>query len=156
MGDRHLVAALRNNVGILRGLVGAMSPEAVERRIKDYWTVLEHLEHLVLTQAMLLGRMEQFLAEERPTMKPYTPGEASPATKGAAVLLDEFAALRERQAALVEKAPEATWKKRGEHPEYREYGFEILVRHTVLHDSYHMCRMEDLWIMKPENIRELA
>jgi hypothetical protein len=150
-----LIAALRGNVQVLRGLVGSMTEEAIVRRIQDYWTVREHLEHLVICQAMLLGRMGQFLAEERPAMKPYNPDGAPPATKGIASLLDEFEALRAKQIALIEDASEAVWKRKGTHPEYRDYGFEILVRHTLLHDSFHMWRMEELWIMKEELIQEL-
>ena len=151
----ELAAGLRNNAAVLRNFMAEMSDEAVDRRIKDYWTIREHLEHLVLCQAMLLGRMEQFVAEERPVMKPYVPTEAPPAARSVGVLLDEFEALRSRQLTLIEGASEAVWARKGEHPEYKDYGFEILVRHTLLHDSFHMLRMEELWIMKEELIQEL-
>jgi hypothetical protein len=155
MKRTELIAGLQNNVAVLRGLVAAMDAQALERRIKDYWTVKEHLEHLVICQRMLLGRMEQFLVEGCPIMKPYIPGDAPAAKKSVAEMLDEFESLREKQLALIEGASEAVWAKGATHSEYKEYGFEILVRHTLLHDSFHMCRMEELWIMKEELIKEL-
>jgi hypothetical protein len=155
MMGTELILGLRNNVELLRGLVASMGSPAIERRIKDYWTGKEHLEHLVICQRMLLGRMEQFLVEERPIMKPYIPLDAPAVTKSVAELLDEFELLRGKQLALIEGASDAIWAKKASHSEYKEYGFEILVRHTLLHDSFHMCRMEELWIMKEELIKEL-
>jgi hypothetical protein len=151
----ELIAGLRNNVPVLRGLVASMDPQTIERRIKDYWTVKEHLEHLVVCQRMLLGRMEQFLVEARPIMKPYVPGDAPLAMKSVADMLDEFENFRGKQLELIEGASDAVWGKQASHSEYKEYGFEILVRHSLLHDSFHMCRMEELWIMKEELIKEL-
>ncbi len=158
MPKKDLLVGLRNNEAVLKSLVEAIEPEAIERRIKDYWTIREHLEHLVVTQRMLLGRMGQFLAEERPVMKPYIPEDrpaASDSKRGAAELVEEFVGLREKQVALAKRAGRAVWAKEGVHPEYRKYGFEILLRHTLLHDSFHMWRMEELWIEKEELIKEL-
>jgi len=150
MKRAYFATALKNNVALLRDLVNAVPPAGLDRRVKDYWTLREHLEHLVLTQKMLLGRLEQFKTEARPVMKPYVPETAPPATASAQALLDEYEAVREKQLAIVEAADEAIWAKRAEHAEYREYGFEILVRHIVLHDSFHMARMEELWFVKEE------
>jgi uncharacterized damage-inducible protein DinB len=151
----ELIAGMRANAQVLRGLIDSMSPEEIDRRIKSFWTVREHLEHLVICQRMLLGRMEQFLVEERPAMKPYNPGDAPAATKAIEALLGDFEDLRKKQLTLVEGAGDDVWAKTATHPEYREYGFEILLRHTLLHDAFHMYRMEELWIMKEELIHEL-
>jgi hypothetical protein len=155
MKRQELIAGLRNGPAVLRGFVESMGSEALGRRVKDFWTITEHLEHLVVTQRMLLGRLQQFVAEEKPTMRPYVPSEAPAATKAAEALLAEFEALRAEQLALIEGASDAVWARKGVHPEYKDYGFEILVRHAHLHDYYHMCRMEDLWIMKEDLIPEL-
>lgn len=158
MLKKDLITGLTNNKRILRQFVSAMQAEAIQRRIKDYWTIYEHLDHLVVTQRMLLGRIQQFLAEERPVMKPYVPEdkpEVENASKSATELVLEFEKLRDEQVALIKKANRTVWQKEGIHPEYRKYGFEILLRHVLLHDSFHMWRMEELWIEKEELIREL-
>ena len=158
MLKKDLIAGLTVNKGILRQLISTMEPEAIKRRIKDYWTIYEHLDHLVVTQKMLLGRIKQFLAEDRPTMKPYIPEdkpEVENASKSAAQLVGEFERLRDEQLVLIKKAKRDVWQREGIHPEYKKYGFEILVRHILLHDSFHMWRMEELWIEKEELIKEL-
>lgn len=158
MLKRDLLAGLTCNKRILRQFVSVIEPEAIRRRIKDYWTIYEHMDHLVVTQKMLLGRIRQFLVEERPVMKPYIPEdkpEVENASKSPAELVDEFEKLRDEQIALVKKANRMAWQKEGIHPEYKKYGFEILLRHTLLHDSFHMWRMEELWIEKEELIKDM-
>jgi hypothetical protein len=158
MPKKDLIEGLTNNKRILRQLVSVIEAEAIHRRIKDYWTIYEHVDHLVVTQKMLLGRIRQFLAEERPVMKPYIPEdkpEVENASKSAAELVDEFERLRDEQVSLIKKAKRGVWQKAGIHPEYKKYSFEILIRHTLLHDSFHMWRMEELWIEKEELIKEL-
>jgi hypothetical protein len=158
MLKRDLIRGLTNNKRILRQLVSVIEPEAIQRRIGDYWTIYEHLDHLVVTQKMLLGRIGQFLVEERPVMKPYIPDdrpEVENASGSAADLVAEFERLRDEQVVLIKRSKKGVWQKEGAHPEYRKYGFEILLRHMLLHDSFHMWRMEELWIEKEELIKEL-
>jgi hypothetical protein len=158
MLKKDFIAALANNKRILRQFVSVIEPETIGRRIKDYWTIYEHLDHLVVTQKMLLGRIGQFIAEDRPVMKPYIPEdkpEVEDASRDAMKLIDEFEGLRDDQIALIKRAKRAVWLKEGVHPEYKKYGFEILLRHILLHDSFHMWRMEELWIEKDELIKEL-
>lgn len=143
------IASLKSYMAVLRNFVGRMSQEEIERRIDDFWTIYQHIEHLVESQRVLLGRMEQFIDEERPVIKPYTPdGAESPTRPSIAVLLNEFDRLRRLQLKTIRKAGAGAWEKTGEHPEFKRYDFDILVRHAILHDGFHMWRMEELWIKK--------
>jgi hypothetical protein len=158
MIKRDLITGLSNNKRVLRQFVSVMREDELQRRIKDYWTIYEHLDHLVLTQKMLLGRIRQFIVEEKPVMKPYTPDEApvvEDSKKTAQNLVDEYCTLRDMQIALIRKAGRNVWRKDGAHQEYTKYSFEILLRHILLHDSFHMARMEELWIKREEYIMEL-
>ena len=158
MLKKDLITGLTTNERILRQFVSVIEAEAIQRRIKDYWTIYEHLDHLVVTQKMLLGRIRQFLVEDRPAMKPYIPEdkpEVENASRSASELVGEFEKLRDEQVALIKKAKRGVWQKEGIHPEYKKYSFEILLRHMLLHDSFHMWRMEELWIEKEELIKEL-
>jgi hypothetical protein len=47
--------------------------------------------------------------------------------------------------------PEA-WEKPGVHPEYDQYSLEILLRHILTHDGWHMYRMEEIWLAKDESL----
>jgi hypothetical protein len=153
---KAFVIALQKNEKILKQFVERMTEEEINRRVKDYWTIYEHIDHLVFCQKMLLGRLEQFIEEENPVMKPYNPDD-KPKTGKASVeeLIKEFCVYRDMQIKLIKKAKKDIWNKVGEHSEYSKYTFEILIRHTLLHDSWHMLRMEELWIMKEEFIKEL-
>jgi len=155
---KAFLAAMANDKKILKQFVERMSEAELKRRIKDYWTLYEHLDHLVLTQKMLLERIKTFIREENPVIKPYVPDEkpaVGDAEKTAADLVAEFRRLRDKQIRLVKDAKKDVWEKKGRHDEYVAYTFEILLRHIILHDSYHMSRMEELWIMKEEFIKEL-
>lgn len=158
MLKNYFIIGLSNNKGILKQFVSVISENDIHRRIKNFWTIYEHIDHLVLTQKLLLGRIEQFIVEDNPIIKPYIP-EGKPivedAKKTAKELVEEFIKLRNLQIALIKKAKRNVWQKEGTHPEYSKYSFEILIRHILLHDSFHMWRIEELWIEKAELIREL-
>jgi hypothetical protein len=158
MIKKDFLVALSNNKSILRQLVSSMSSDEIRRRIKDYWTIYEHVDHLIVTQKMLLGRIQQFIVEAKPVMRPYIPEDApkvEDSKKNAMELVNEFCKLRDMQIALIRKAKRNVWHKEGVHEEYRKYSFEILLRHIILHDSFHMWRMEELWIEREDLIKEL-
>ena len=136
-----------------------MKEDELQRRIRDYWTIYEHLDHLVITQKMLLGGVQQFIVENQPViMKPYTPDEkvkVEDDKKTANDLVNEFCKLRDIQIGLIKKAKRNVWSKEGKHEEYSRYSFEILIRHILVHDSFHMSRIEELWIKKEKYLMEL-
>jgi len=150
------IIALAKNKKILQQFVKQMTEEEINRRIKDYWTIYEHIDHLVVCQKMLLGRLEQFLKEDTPVMKPYNPEDKPKAGKASVEeLIADFCEIRDKQIKLIKQAKKDVWAKVGKHEEYTKYSFEILIRHTLIHDSYHFFRMEELWIEKEEYIKEL-
>jgi hypothetical protein len=155
---KAFIVALENNKKILKQFVDNMTQEEINRRIKDYWTIYEHIDHLVETQISILGRIQSFINKEKPVIEPYIPDDhpvVKYPNKSASDLLSEFIELRDKQIKLIEKTKKSVWEKQGSHEEYNEYTFEILVRHIIIHDGYHMFRMEELWIMKDKYIKEL-
>jgi hypothetical protein len=97
MANQALIVGLDNNKAILRQLVSSMKDEEIRRRIKDYWTIYEHLDHLIVCQKILLGRIEQFIAEEGTVMRPYVPEdkpEVADEKRGAIELVEAFRELR--------------------------------------------------------------
>ena len=158
MLKNDFVIGLSNNKNILKQLVLVINENDIHKRIKDFWTIYEHIDHLVVTQKMLLGRIQQFIVEDKPIMKPYIP-EDKPTVendkKSAKDLVEEFIKIRDLQIGIIKKAKRNVWHKEGIHPEYLKYSLEILIRHILLHDSFHMWRIEELWIEKEELIKEL-
>jgi hypothetical protein len=157
MSRSQLVETLKLNPVVLKDFVAAIPEPALHRRRGEgYWTIYEHLLHLVETQEVIQRRLELIRDQARPVITPYAPkrleGEKKPS---AAELVAQFALWRERQVRLIEAAPPALWDKPAEHPEYERYGFEILVRHILVHDGAHFARIEDLWLMKDESLTPL-
>ena len=158
MANQILIDSLRLNISILRDFIAAIPDgELRRRRHADYWTIHEHLNHLVITQLMLCRRIELFIKEDRPVIVPFVPDDKpkdeSSASKSVRELLDAFAKWREKQLQLLETCPAGVWARTAVHPEYHSYSFEILVRHILLHDSYHMNRIEELWLLKDEFLK---
>ena len=112
----------------------------------------------MLTQEVILRRLELVRDQERPRIVPFDPGAhhrdtaAGAAARGVPALLEQYTGWRRKQLEIIEAAPPELWRKGAVHPEYERYGFEILVRHAVLHDGFHLARIEDLALMKPEHV----
>jgi hypothetical protein len=156
MDKQTYIVNLKNNAEILRDFVDKMGPDEIHNRIKDYWTIYQHVVHLAESQKVLLHRMNLFLSEARPVIKPYAPdGDDSADNKPIGYHLDEFERFRNQQIVVIKNAGEEVWMKTGEHPEFKKYSFDILIRHALMHDGFHMWRMEELWIKKDDLILEL-
>jgi uncharacterized damage-inducible protein DinB len=159
MGHEDLIEALRRMPGVLAEFLREVPEEELHRRRgAGFWTLYEHLEHLVTVQDVLFRRLELIRDEEHPQIKPYAPEEggeqAGVRTAPLAVeaLLALFTRRRARQVEIVEAADESLWSKQAAHPEYERYNFAILVRHILFHDGVHLARMEDLLLARDENL----
>lgn len=159
IGD--LLESLGRAPGILAEFVGSIPEDRLDvRRGEGFWTVAEHVEHLARVQPMLLARFERFMNEEHPEFTPYVPGnvcgepDALP-PMAARAALDRFADYRGKQLLLLREADEAVWRRTATHPEYERYSLYILARHVLMHDYWHMYRMEELWLTKDEFLTRL-
>ena len=159
MSRKHLLEALKLNPVILKDFVAAIPEPALHhRRGEAFWTIYEHLLHLVETQEVIQRRLELIRDQPKPVITPYAPKRLQSGSGGhpaAGELVGQFARWREAQLRLIEAAPEPLWDRAAEHPEYQRYGFEILVRHILVHDGLHFARMEDLWLLKDEYLTPL-
>ena len=151
---QDLLDGLRRAPNILAALVKSIPADKLDvRRGEGFWTIAEHVSHLAQVQPMLLERFERFVNEDHPVFTPYIPGEdeeesEAPERMEMTAALEQFALYRQRQLALLAGADQRTWRKTAIHPEYDAYSFLILVRHLLLHDHWHMYRMEELWLTK--------
>lgn len=149
-----LLETLKRTPKILSQFVKAIPESKFDlRRGEGFWTIAEHLSHLAQVQPMLLKRIERFMNEDHPEFVPYFPGGAkeepdTPPRMSTASALEQFARYRASQIMLLESADDITWKKTATHPEYEAYSLYILTRHVLMHDHWHMYRMEELWLTK--------
>jgi len=146
---------------ILRELVEAIpGPELTAVRRPGFWSIQDHVIHLADVQPMLYARLVRFRDEEHPEFIPYLPDpdvppSPGPETADAAVALNEFAARREKMLARIKVYPQAVWQKIGDHPEYTLYTAFGLLRHILMHDHWHMYRIEELWLTRDQFLTEL-
>jgi uncharacterized damage-inducible protein DinB len=150
-----LLDGLKSSINILSAFVMALPENKLNRRRgAGFWTVAEHVSHLAQVQPMLLERLRRFMDEDRPEFVPHIPDDAEeedkPPEMEMKAALVEFAQCRQQQLALLEKADEAAWQKTAIHPEYDLYTLYILTRHILMHDHWHMYRMEQLWLTRDE------
>ena len=128
-------------------------------RGKGFWTISEHVSHLAQVQTMLLERLQRFIDEDRPEFVPYIPGadeaEDRPPLMDQNIALESFANHRQKQLELLERATQTDWQKTGSHPEYEHYSLYILLRHILMHDHWHMYRMEELWLARDAYLTKL-
>lgn len=154
MQDRpDLLDSLRLSGRVLAAFVKAVPSEKLTLRRGDgFWTIAEHLAHLAQVQPMLLERLKRFRDEERPEFVPYIPGDAEEEERPPQIPADKalaaFTRVREEQIDLLDAAGDELWRKTAIHPEYELYSLAILVRHILLHDYWHMYRMETLWLTR--------
>jgi hypothetical protein len=91
--------------------------------------------------------------EEHPEFIPFIPGKDEdqsgiPARMDIAAALQQFEEYRKKQLTLLETADDTVWQRMASHPEYDRYSIHILARHVLMHDHWHMYRMEELWLTK--------
>lgn len=150
----ELVKDLERSIPILSSFVAAIPEEALEkRRCEGCWTVAEHVRHLAGVQPMLMERLRRFREEEHPVFSPYIPAEEEshvpePPQIDLDVALEKFDVWRRKQIELAGELTEEDWRKTADHPEYRRYTPAILLRHILMHDFWHMYRMEELWLTR--------
>jgi hypothetical protein len=156
-----LLESLRRSPMILSGLVNTIPESRLNLRRGDgFWTVAEHVSHLAQVQPMLLERFQRFIREEHPVFVPYIPGggqgePATPPPMSMADAIERFTRTRHQQLVLLEGAGDSIWRRTATHPEYEAYSFDILARHTLMHDFWHMYRIEELWLTRDAFLTKL-
>ncbi|SPF39253.1 DinB family protein [Syntrophobacter sp. SbD1] len=156
-----LLEGLKRAPGILSEFVKSIPEERIfSRRGEGFWTIAEHVSHLAEVQPMLLDRFQRFMDEDRPEFVPCIPedgGDEPVRTVYSSVsdALDNFALCRNKEIDLLESARDIMWHKRATHPEYESYSLYILARHTLMHDFWHMYRIEELWLTRDAYLTKL-
>lgn len=156
-----LLDGLRRTPNVLSAFVRTIPKKKLDlRRGEGFWTIAEHVSHLAQVQPMLLERLQRFMNEDHPEFVPYIPGEDeeephTPFRMDIATAVKQFTEHRNNQLELLEVADDSAWQKQATHPEYEHYSLYILVRHILMHDYWHMYRMEELWLSRDAYLTKL-
>jgi uncharacterized damage-inducible protein DinB len=156
-----LLEGLKRTPKILSEFVETIPENKLDLRRGDgFWTIAEHVSHLAQVQPMLLDRFNRFMTEDHPEFVPYLPGKdedepETPVRMDMSEALEQFVQFRKKQHILLEDASESMWHKTGKHQEYDRYSLYILTRHTLMHDYWHMYRIEELWLTKDTYLTKL-
>jgi uncharacterized damage-inducible protein DinB len=158
---QDLLGGLRRTPRILSEFINSIPEDKLDkRRGEGFWTIAEHVSHLAQVQPMLLDRFKRFMNEDHPEFVPYIPGNGNdepdtPFRMNMSTALEQFSQYRHKQLELLEDADDITWQKTATHPEYESYSFYILTRHTLMHDYWHMYRIEELWLTRDAYLTKL-
>lgn len=155
-----ILSALSGSITIFDGFLHSISSDALgKKRGEGFWSIHEHADHLADVQPMILERMQRILTEDTPEFIPFIPDQEEPTEdttlRTVEEILKQFKLVREEQLKLLTEAEPEDWAKSAVHPEYDRYGLFILARHALMHDHWHLYRMEELWLTKDEYLTRL-
>jgi hypothetical protein len=149
----QILGCLEKTPRILAGLLAQIPAEILKkRRIGNSWCIHEHACHVATGDRIgFMDRLHRFLDEECPVFVPLS-GESFPPDHlmemSLASALDRFFEERPESIGLARSLEPSLWGKEGRHPEYITFTPYIMLRHRLMHDHYHMYRIEELWLTK--------
>jgi hypothetical protein len=154
----QILGCLEKTPRILTELLSQIPAEVLKaRRIRNSWCIHEHACHVATGDRIgFIDRLHQFLDEECPVFVPLS-GESFPpdylmemSLKSA---LDGFFEDRAEVIELARSLEPSLWAGEGRHPEYITFTPYIMLRHRLMHDYFHMHRIEELWLTREQCLR---
>ncbi|MFQ5606019.1 MAG: DinB family protein [bacterium] len=154
-----ILDSLKRTPSILESLVKSIPGEMLKvRRVPGKWSIHEHACHIVDVQPMLIERCKTFLREEHPEFSPYIPGKTVLTSHlidmNLETALEKFREDRNDLLELVQDVDECFWLKEAVHPEYTKYTPQIMFRHILMHEHFHLYRIEELWLTTEDFLPE--
>jgi hypothetical protein len=147
-----ILGALEGSITIFDNLLRSIPAEALDvKRGEGFWSLHEHAAHLADVQPMALERMRRILTEDVPEFVPFIPDQEEaekPPLPPVEEIITRFKGGRKQQLEVLKNASPEDWKRTAVHPEYEQYGLFIFARHVLMHDHWHMYRMEELWLTR--------
>ena len=153
----EIITMLAATPRLLEELINEIPPvQLKQHRIKNKWSIHEHACHIAIgDQYVFHPRLRAFINETDPTFTPYS-GESF--EKDFLIKMDlekaliNFKKLRMQSIELAKHFDRTQWQKESHHPEYSIYTPYIMLRHFLMHDYFHMYRIEELWLTTEEFI----
>ena len=141
-----MISNLRKSSQILGLVLDGVTQEQAQmlREDEDGWTILEIMCHIRDYQEIFMGRAQQMLNEDNPTLVPYD-AEAREAMiidreyakQNLLAVFNDYVATRQTFIALVESLEDADLDRIGTHPMTGTIAVATPIYHTTLHDADH-------------------
>ena len=144
-----LLEGLSQTPRLLKELILEFPEEKrIEQVMPGKWSLHEHAVHMAISDVYgFQKRLRQFLEEDVPVIEPLS-GDTFDKDffikKDLMNALDDFFPMRQETIELAQQFPNGLLDKRANHPEYEVYTPYIMLRHLLMHDMYHMYKIEDL------------
>lgn len=150
-----LIEGLSKTPKIIKNLIDSIPNDILKkRRIPNKWTIHKHLSHLFQAEIMIEHRFREFQLKVEPKFSKYSPELNENYDDWKEVDIYEqynlFKKNRENTVTIVRSFNGLLWSRKTYHEEYKEYSAYILLRHVLMHDFFHMYRIEELWLIKDE------
>ncbi len=150
-----LIDCLEKSPKILRELIKSIPKQKLkEQRKKGKWTIHENVCHLAQAELMINERFERLINETNPYFDPYIPGDTISDYKLITLNLnnqmDLYTETRGKTIDLLRRFDDTKWDSSAAHPQYEKYNARILLRHVLMHDHFHMYRIEESWLTKTD------
>jgi len=141
-----MISNLRKSYQILGLVLDGVTQEQAEtlREGDDGWTILEIVCHLRDYQEIFMGRAQQMLNEDNPTLTPYDADareamiiEREYAKQNLQAVFNDYVATRHTFIKLMESLDDADLDRIGTHPMIGTVAVATPIYHTTLHDADH-------------------
>ena len=148
-----MIRNLADGPPLLKDLLSSIPEEFYKvRRIREKWTIHEHICHLSEVESMMYDRLLTLKNTDYPAFQPFLPGTNVHDGHLMDMNLDEaiyrYTTQRNDTVQLAHSLDEQDWQKEAAHPEYEHYTAKILLRHMLMHDHLHFYRIEQLWLTR--------
>lgn len=144
-----ILNALAETPRILSELIKEIDPERYKKEIIDgKWSIHEHATHIAVGD--LYGfqkRLQEFKQKKKPIFEPLSGNNFD---KDFFIALDlnkalsDFFDIRQTTIELSKAFNKKNWHKLAVHPEYKTYSPYIMLRHLIMHDHWHLYKIEDM------------
>lgn len=141
-----MIANLDKSYKILGLVLDGVSQEQAQmvRDGADGWTVLEIMCHVRDFQEIFMGRAQQMLNEDNPTLEPVDAQareamviDRDYASQNLREVWQDYVTTRQQLIALLESLTDADLDRIGEHPMTGTIAVATSIFHTILHDADH-------------------
>ena len=145
---KTLLRGLADSPSILEDLLREVPYGRLNYTLKDSWSIMQHLDHLLEVQDVFTRRIELFRDSESPVIAGFqpdnTPREVSESSEIPS-LLRQFKKSREAQLNLIESLPRDVLARQASHSEHIvPLSFQRMLTHFLSHDHFHIYRIEEL------------
>ncbi len=135
--------ALKTAPDEIEHVVSGLSEQQMAQRPRPgSWAIRDVLAHLLVAQGLLIGRVEQMLAEENPSLRSVARSRTRGRRGGIGALNPRPLSSFEATVSRLQKLSLQEWHRTGQHEEFGQVTILQQASYFTKHERYHLPRME--------------